>query len=125
MIFQRTRRKNYKIQNRVMLSRYRGKTKCHSCKGKRLRVEASYVKINSKTVSELVDLPIKHLVTFFATLELDVYEKQIAKRFLTEINNRLSFLTEVGLDYLTLNRNSASLQEENRNESILQPLWKA
>jgi excinuclease ABC subunit A len=107
--FKELEEKNYKIQNRVMLSRYRGKTKCHSCKGKRLRVEASYVKINSKTVSELVDLPIKHLVTFFATLELDLYEKQIAKRLLTEINNRLSFLTEVGLDYLTLNRNSASL----------------
>ena len=92
-----------------MLSRYRGKTKCYSCKGKRLRVEASYVKINAKTVSELVDLPIKHLVTFFKDLKLDVYEKQIAKRLLIEINNRLSFLTEVGLDYLTLNRNSASL----------------
>ena len=107
--FKELEEKNYKIQNRVMLSRYRGKTKCHSCKGKRLRVEASYVKINSKTVSELVDLPIKHLVTFFKNLELDEYDKQIAKRLLLEINNRLSFLTEVGLDYLTLNRNSASL----------------
>jgi excinuclease ABC subunit A len=101
--------KNYKIQNRVMLSRYRGKTKCHSCKGKRLRIEASYVKINSKTVSDLVDLPIKHLVSFFKNIDLDVYEQQIAKRLLLEINNRLSFLTEVGLDYLTLNRNSATL----------------
>ena len=101
--------KNYKIQNRVMLSRYRGKTKCHSCKGKRLRIEASYVKINSKTVSDLVDLPIKHLVTFFKNIDLDSYEQQIAKRLLLEINNRLSFLTEVGLDYLTLNRNSATL----------------
>ena len=101
--------KNYKIQNRVMLSRYRGKTKCHACKGKRLRIEASYVKINSKTVSDLVDLPIKHLVTFFKNIDLDVYEQQIAKRLLLEINNRLSFLTEVGLDYLTLNRNSATL----------------
>jgi excinuclease ABC subunit A len=101
--------KNYKIQNRVMLSRYRGKTKCNSCKGKRLRIEASYVKINSKTVSDLVDLPIKHLATFFKNIDLDVYEQQIAKRLLLEINNRLSFLTEVGLDYLTLNRNSATL----------------
>jgi excinuclease ABC subunit A len=101
--------KNYKIQNRVMLSRYRGKTKCNSCKGKRLRIEASYVKINSKTVSNLVDLPIKHLVSFFKNIDLDVYEQQIAKRLLLEINNRLSFLTEVGLDYLTLNRNSATL----------------
>jgi excinuclease ABC subunit A len=107
--FKELEAKNYKIQNRVMLSRYRGKTKCYSCKGKRLRVEASYVKINSKTVSDLVDLPIKHLVTFFQNIELDVYEKQIAKRLLLEINNRLSFLTEVGLDYLTLNRNSATL----------------
>lgn len=107
--FKKLEEKNYKIQNRVMLSRYRGKTKCHSCKGKRLRVEASYVKINSKTVSDLVDLPIKHLVKFFSNIDLDVYEKQIAKRLLIEINNRLSFLTEVGLDYLTLNRNSATL----------------
>ena len=107
--FKELEEKNYKIQNRVMLSRYRGKTKCYSCKGKRLRVEASYVKINSKTVSDLVDLPIKHLVRFFDSIELDAYEKQIAKRLLVEINNRLSFLTEVGLDYLTLNRNSATL----------------
>ncbi|MFV8465117.1 excinuclease ABC subunit UvrA [Flavobacterium sp. LB1P62] len=107
--FKELEEKNYKIQNRVMLSRYRGKTKCHSCKGKRLRIEASYVKINGKTVSDLVDLPIKHLVTFFENIDLDVYEKQIAKRLLVEINNRLSFLTEVGLDYLTLNRNSATL----------------
>lgn len=107
--FKELEEKNYKIQNRVMLSRYRGKTKCYSCKGKRLRIEASYVKINSKTVSDLVDLPIKHLVRFFDSIDLDVYEKQIAKRLLVEINNRLSFLTEVGLDYLTLNRNSATL----------------
>ncbi len=107
--FKELEEKNYKIQNRVMLSRYRGKTKCNSCNGKRLRTEASYVKINSKTVSDLVDLPIKHLVSFFKNIDLDVYEKQIAKRLLIEINNRLSFLTEVGLDYLTLNRNSASL----------------
>ena len=107
--FKELEEKNYKIQNRVMLSRYRGKTKCYSCKGKRLRIEASYVKINSKTVSELVDLPIKHLAEFFKNISLDVYEQQIAKRLLIEINNRLSFLTEVGLDYLTLNRNSATL----------------
>ncbi|UPZ13789.1 excinuclease ABC subunit UvrA [Flavobacterium humidisoli] len=107
--FRELEEKNYKIQNRVMLSRYRGKTKCHSCKGKRLREEASYVKINGKTVSDLVDLPIKHLVTFFKNIELNQYEQQIAKRLMVEINNRLSFLTEVGLDYLTLNRNSATL----------------
>lgn len=107
--FKELEEKNYKIQNRVMLSRYRGKTKCHVCRGKRLREEASYVKINGKTVSDLVDLPIKHLVTFFKNIELNVYEHQIAKRLMIEINNRLSFLTEVGLDYLTLNRNSATL----------------
>ena len=107
--FRELEEKNYKIQNRVMLSRYRGKTKCHICKGKRLREEASYVKINGKTVSDLVDLPIKHLVTFFKNIELNQYEQQIAKRLMVEINNRLSFLTEVGLDYLTLNRNSATL----------------
>ncbi|WP_281323819.1 excinuclease ABC subunit UvrA [Flavobacterium sp. IMCC34518] len=107
--FKELEEKNYKIQNRVMLSRYRGKTKCHVCKGKRLRIEASYVKINGKTVSDLVDLPIQHLVTFFEKIDLDVYEKQIAKRLLIEINNRLSFLTEVGLNYLTLNRNSSTL----------------
>ncbi|MEY4432800.1 MAG: hypothetical protein RLZZ44_930 [Bacteroidota bacterium] len=107
--FKELEEKNYKIQNRVMLSRYRGKTKCNSCKGKRLRIEASYVKINGKTVSDLVDIPIRHLVDFFNNIELNEYEKQIAKRLLIEINNRLSFLTEVGLDYLTLNRNSATL----------------
>lgn len=107
--FKELEEKNYKIQNRVLLSRYRGKTKCHSCKGKRLRVEASYIKINSKTVSDLVDMPIKHLATFFKQIDLDIYEQQIAKRLLLEINNRLSFLINVGLDYLTLNRNSATL----------------
>ena len=107
--FKELEEKNYKIQNRVMLSRYRGKTKCNTCKGKRLRIEASFVKINGKTVSDLVDLPIRHLVDFFKNIDLNEYEKQIAKRLLIEINNRLSFLTEVGLDYLTLNRNSATL----------------
>jgi len=107
--FKELEEKNYKIQNRVMLSRYRGKTKCQTCKGKRLRPEASFVKINGKTVSDLVDLPIRHLVDFFKNLDLNQYEKQIAKRLLVEINNRLSFLTEVGLDYLTLNRNSSTL----------------
>ncbi len=101
--------KNYKIQNRVMLSRYRGKTKCHSCKGKRLRIEASYIKIDEKTVSDLVDLPIKKLIPFFENLKLSDYDAVVAKRLLIEIKNRLAFLSEVGLDYLTLNRNSATL----------------
>ena len=107
--FKELEEKNYKIQNRVMLSRYRGKTKCYSCKGKRLRIEASYVKINSKTISELVDYPIKKLVPFFNALELSEFDQKVAKRLLIEIKNRLSFLSEVGLDYLTLNRNSATL----------------
>ena len=101
--------KNYKIQNRVLLSRYRGKTKCYSCKGKRLRVEANYVQVGKNTISDLVDLPIKKLIPFFDTLQLSDYDVIIAKRLLIEIKNRLSFLSNVGLDYLTLNRNSATL----------------
>ena len=101
--------KNYKIQNRVMLSRYRGKTKCHSCKGKRLRIETSYIKIDGRTVSDLVDLPIIKLIPFFENLKLSEYDAVVAKRLLIEIKSRLAFLSEVGLDYLTLNRNSATL----------------
>lgn len=101
--------KNYKIQNRVMLSRYRGKTKCNVCKGKRLRPEANYVKVGEKTISDLVDLPIKNLIEFFKALTLSEYDEKVAKRLLIEINNRLRFLDEVGLNYLTLNRNSATL----------------
>lgn len=101
--------KNYKIQNRVMLSRYRGKTKCPSCKGKRLRPETNYIKVGNHTISDLVDLPIKNLADFFAQLELTEFEQKVAKRLLIEINNRLQFLQEVGLDYLTLNRRSATL----------------
>lgn len=107
--FKELEEKNYKIQNRVMLSRYRGKTKCHSCKGKRLRIEASYVKIEGKTISDLVDLPIRHLVKFFKEIKLSEFDQKVAKRLLIEINNRLNFLVDVGLDYLTLNRNSATL----------------
>jgi excinuclease ABC subunit A len=107
--FKELEEKNYKIQNRVMLSRYRGKTKCYSCKGKRLRVEASYIKIEGKTISDLVDLPIKNLAEFFKSLQLSEFDVKVAKRLLIEINNRLSFLVEVGLNYLILNRNSASL----------------
>lgn len=107
--FKELEEKNYKIQNRVMLSRYRGKTKCYSCKGKRLRIEASYVKIGEKTVSDLVDLSIIKLVAFFEKLELNDFDQQVAKRLLMEINSRLKFLVDVGLDYLTLNRNSATL----------------
>ncbi len=101
--------KAYKIQNRVMLSRYRGKTKCTVCKGKRLRVEANYVKVANVTITDLVEKPLDELTSFFKQLELDDYDTTIAKRLLTEINNRLAFLGNVGLDYLTLNRKSNTL----------------
>ena len=107
--FKELEEKNYKIQNRVMLSRYRGKTKCTTCKGKRLRKEANYITIGGQTISELVDMSIKRLIPFFRELQLSEYDKKVAKRLLLEINNRLHFLSDVGLDYLTLNRNSASL----------------
>ena len=107
--FKELEEKNYKIQNRVMLSRYRGKTKCSTCKGKRLRKEANYITIDGKTISELVDMSIKRLMPFFSQLSLSEYDQKVAKRLLIEINNRLAFLSNVGLDYLTLNRNSASL----------------
>jgi excinuclease ABC subunit A len=101
--------KSYKIQNRVMLSRYRGKTKCTTCNGKRLREETNYVKINNKTISDLVSLPLDELAVFFKNIKLDKYEEKIGKRLLTEINNRLKFLTDVGLSYLTINRTSNTL----------------
>jgi excinuclease ABC subunit A len=107
--FKELEEKNYKIQNRVMLSRYRGKTKCTTCKGKRLRQETNNIKIGGKTISELVDLPIKNLIAFFASLQLSEYDLKVAKRLLLEINSRLAFLSDVGLDYLTLNRTSATL----------------
>ena len=107
--FSELEEKNYKIQNRVMLSRYRGKTKCPVCKGKRLRPEANFIKIAGQTLSDLVDLPLINLTTFFKNLTLNEYDAKVAKRLLIEINNRLDFLSNVGLSYLTLNRNSNSL----------------
>ena len=107
--FEELESKAYKIQNRVMLSRYRGKTKCKVCHGKRLRVEANYVKINGSTITDLVEMPLVKLTSFFRNLELNDYDIQIANRLLKEINNRLSFLSNVGLDYLTLNRKSNTL----------------
>ncbi|MBO3098066.1 excinuclease ABC subunit UvrA [Gelidibacter pelagius] len=101
--------KAYKIQNRVMLSRYRGKTKCSKCHGKRLRPEANYVRINDVTITDLVTMPLDNLAEFFEQLELNDYDTTIAKRLLKEISNRLSFLSNVGLDYLTLNRKSNTL----------------
>jgi excinuclease ABC subunit A len=99
----------FKIQYRVMLSRYRGKTKCPECKGSRLRKEARYVKINGRSIQELVDLSIDDLGAFFLNIELSEFEATIAKRLLTEIRNRISYLQKVGLGYLTLNRVSSSL----------------
>ena len=101
--------KAYKIQNRVMLSRYRGKTKCKTCNGKRLRPEANYVKVGGATITDLVDIPIDELTGFFKQLELNDSDLKIANRLLQEINNRLSYLVNVGLNYLTLNRKSNSL----------------
>ena len=107
--FEELTAKSYKIQNRVMLSRYRGKTKCSTCKGNRLRKEASYVKINGTSIQELVELPLEKAAVFFKNLELNKYDQKIAKRLLIEINNRLKFLIDVGLSYLTLNRKSNTL----------------
>mgnify|MGYP003114635181 FL=1 len=107
--FQFLESKAYKIQNRVMLSRYRGKTRCSTCKGKRLRPEAEYVKIADHSITDLVGKPLDKVREFFSNLKLNEYDQQIAKRLLTEINNRLKFLSEVGLDYLTLNRKSNTL----------------
>ena len=101
--------KSYKIQYRVMLSRYRGKTKCTSCHGKRLRAETTYVKIGGQDITELVDLPVDEVLTFFNKLQLSKSDHAIAKRLLIEIKNRLEFLNDVGLSYLSLNRNSNTL----------------
>ena len=101
--------KNYKIQNRVMLSRYRGKTICPECKGMRLRHEASYVKIDGYNLQDLMNLPIEELSPIIEQLELTEYQQQVSKRLLTEIKNRLNFLQDVGLGYLTLNRKSNTL----------------
>lgn len=107
--FKKLEKKLYKIQNRVMLSRYRGRTKCSDCKGKRLRKEADYVKINNKSISDLVDVSIENNLKFFKKLKLKEKENKTSKRIIHEIINRLSFLCDVGLSYLTLNRKSNSL----------------
>ena len=99
----------YKIQYRVMLARYRGKTTCPTCHGSRLKKEASYVRVGGKNISELVEMPITQLQEFFRTLTLDEHDTLVAQRLLSEIKNRLTFLSDVGLGYLTLNRLSNSL----------------
>ena len=100
---------SYKMHYRIMLARYRGKTVCPECHGKRLRKEASYVKVGGCSITDRVDMPLDELRAFFSSLKLDEYENKVAGRLLTEINNRLDFLTEVGLGYLTLNRASSTL----------------
>lgn len=107
--FNELEEKLYKIQNRVMLARYRGRTNCPECDGGRLRKEATYVKIAGKNIPELVDLPISELLSFFQNLELSPFDLKIGKRMLLEITTRLQFMCDVGLDYLTLGRLSASL----------------
>ena len=107
--FKRIEAKNYKIQNRVLLSRYRGKTSCTLCKGSRLKEDANYVKITDKSLPELLQVSIDELSVFFNQLKLDKYDTKVSSRLLKEINDRISFVQEVGLGYLTLNRRSNSL----------------
>ncbi len=107
--FKHLEEQSYKIQYRVMLSRYRGKTTCPECKGSRLKKEAGYVKVGGKSLQELVLLPVSELKVFFDKIELSSHETEIAKRILIEIKNRLEFLCDVGLGYLTLNRLSSTL----------------
>ncbi len=107
--FEQLEEKSYKIQNRVMLSRYRGKTKCSVCKGKRLRKEADYVKVGGKSISDLIELPINQIMPFFDELQLSEHDSAVSKRLLKEITTRLDFLDKVGLSYLTLNRKSNTL----------------
>lgn len=107
--FEHLEEKKYKIQYRVMLSRYRGKTICPDCKGKRLRKEAFYVKVAGKSIGDLVDMPVQKLREYFRNLDIDNFSAKLAKRILIEITNRLEFLCDVGLEYLTLNRTASSL----------------
>ena len=107
--FKKIEAKNYKIQNRVLLSRYRGKTHCDSCQGARLKPEAAYVKVNDKSLSELVNEPLDDLLVFFNTITLSAQQQEVAERLLIEIKSRLNFIKDVGLGYLTLNRKSNSL----------------
>ena len=107
--FKKIEAKNYKIQNRVLLSRYRGKTTCPKCQGSRLRPEVNHVRIGGKNLSELLFMPISDLKVFFESLELSENDRDIASRLLIEIQSRLSFVEKVGLGYLTLNRKANTL----------------
>ena len=107
--FEMVKENQYKIQYRVMLARYRGKTTCPKCHGTRLKPEAEYVKIGGRSITDLVQMPVVRLKEWFSRLELEPHEAEVGKRLLTEINNRLQFLLDVGLGYLTLNRLSNTL----------------
>ena len=107
--FKKVERKTYKIQYRVMLSRYRGRTDCYECKGTRLRGDASYVKINGKSIQDIVLLPVSETLAFFEELKDHIEENAVSKRILPEIINRLTYLCDVGLGYLTLNRQANTL----------------
>lgn len=107
--FEELEAQTYKIQYRVMLSRYRGKTDCPDCRGTRLRKDATYVKVVGKSITDIVLMPLEEALAFFNNLPLEGNDKVIAKRLLAEINNRLQFLCDVGLSYLTLNRLSNTL----------------
>ena len=107
--FQMVKENQYKIQYRVMMARYRGKTACPTCHGTRLKPEADYVKIGGRSISDLVQMPVVRLAEWFRKLELNEHDAQVGKRLLTEITSRLQFLLDVGLGYLTLNRLSNSL----------------
>ncbi|TFF38059.1 excinuclease ABC subunit A [Mucilaginibacter psychrotolerans] len=107
--FKEMEEQTYKIQYRVLLSRYRGKTTCPECKGSRLRKDASYVKIDGKSITDIVLMPLDTALAFFSSLNLSPTDVKIGKRLLLEINNRLQFLNDVGLSYLTLNRLSNTL----------------
>ena len=107
--FKELEEKLYKIQNRVMLARYRGRTVCPDCGGGRLRPEATYVKVGGKAITDLIEMPIDELLSFFETIELSETEQKIASRLLLEAKNRLKFMAGVGLKYLTINRLSSTL----------------
>jgi len=107
--FKKIKAKSYKIQNRVLLSRYRGQTKCSKCDGSRLRNEASFVKIENKSLPDLLQISISNLALFFKHLKLNNHDQKIASRLLKEINSRIQFIQEVGLGYLSLNRRSNTL----------------
>ena len=107
--FKKIEAKNYKIQNRVLLSRYRGKTKCDECKGSRLRTDTNNVKVGGQTMAKLLELPIDELEVFFEQLQLDKYETNVSERILKEIKSRIQFIKDVGLGYLNLNRKANTL----------------